>query len=66
MKSAYLMKTVAVVALATAAAAPLEAQIEVGRYAPNIAGVNWINPGPGNTLADMRGRVIFLEFWATW
>jgi thiol-disulfide isomerase/thioredoxin len=37
----------------------------IGREAPEIAVKNWINGEPV-TLADLRGRVVLLEFWATW
>ena len=37
----------------------------VGAQAPEIAVKEWINGEPA-TLADLRGRVVLLEFWATW
>lgn len=37
----------------------------VGREAPEITIQTWINSEP-LTLADLRGRVVLLEFWATW
>lgn len=37
----------------------------IGREAPEIAIQTWINSAP-LTLADLRGRVVLLEFWATW
>lgn len=37
----------------------------IGREAPEIAVAAWINSGPA-ALADLRGRVVLLEFWATW
>jgi thiol-disulfide isomerase/thioredoxin len=41
-------------------------QIElIGREAPEISIKSWINSAP-LTLADLRGRVVLLEFWATW
>jgi thiol-disulfide isomerase/thioredoxin len=37
----------------------------IGREAPDISIQTWINSEP-LTLADLRGRVVLLEFWATW
>ena len=37
----------------------------IGTEAPEIAVSRWINGDPA-TLADLRGRVVLLEFWATW
>jgi thiol-disulfide isomerase/thioredoxin len=37
----------------------------VGTEAPEIAVREWIQGEPA-TLADLRGRVVLLEFWATW
>jgi thiol-disulfide isomerase/thioredoxin len=37
----------------------------IGRMAPDISIKTWINGGPV-ALEAMRGRVVLLEFWATW
>jgi thiol-disulfide isomerase/thioredoxin len=37
----------------------------IGSEAPEISIQTWINSDP-LTLADLRGRVVLLEFWATW
>ncbi|MGB7923658.1 MAG: TlpA disulfide reductase family protein [Pyrinomonadaceae bacterium] len=37
----------------------------IGAEAPEIAVREWIEGEPA-TLADLRGRVVLLEFWATW
>jgi thiol-disulfide isomerase/thioredoxin len=37
----------------------------IGGEAPEIAVKEWIS-GERTTLADLRGRVVLLEFWATW
>lgn len=37
----------------------------VGEEAPEISIKTWINSEP-LMLADLRGRVVLLEFWATW
>ena len=43
------------------------AQIGVGSQAPEIEAKSWFNaPEAGTTMEELRGRVVFLEFWATW
>lgn len=37
----------------------------IGQPAPEIAISDWINGEP-TTLAELRGRVVLLEFWSTW
>jgi len=37
----------------------------IGKPAPGLAVKEWIN-GPPVTLAELKGRVVLLEFWATW
>lgn len=37
----------------------------IGNPAPEIAVKEWLNSSPV-TLADLRGKVVLLEFWATW
>lgn len=37
----------------------------LGAEAPEISVKDWIN-GEATTLEDLRGRVVLLEFWATW
>jgi hypothetical protein len=43
-------------------AARAERGIRVGQAAPEIAGGPWINSEP-LTLAALRGRVVYVEFW---
>jgi thiol-disulfide isomerase/thioredoxin len=41
-------------------------QLEIlGSSAPEISVKTWIN-GEATTLGNLRGRVVLLEFWATW
>jgi thiol-disulfide isomerase/thioredoxin len=37
----------------------------IGKEAPEISVKEWIN-GNAVSLADLKGRVVLLEFWATW
>jgi thiol-disulfide isomerase/thioredoxin len=37
----------------------------IGQPAPEISVKQWINRGPAS-LSELRGRVVLLEFWATW
>lgn len=37
----------------------------LGRQGPEIAVADWVLGAPA-TLAELRGRVVLLEFWATW
>lgn len=37
----------------------------LGQIAPEISAKTWINRGP-SALENLRGRVVLLEFWATW
>jgi thiol-disulfide isomerase/thioredoxin len=65
MKTLALMIAVAVaglVALATVEAAPATL---VGKAAPEIQAAYWIN-SPALKLADLKGKLVVLEFWATW
>ena len=39
---------------------------EVGQPAPEISAGEWVNLKAPLTLASLRGKVVLLEFWATW
>jgi hypothetical protein len=41
------------------------AQVEVGDPAPDFP-IEWVNYDAGDSLADLRGRVVLIEFWRTW
>jgi hypothetical protein len=38
------------------------AAVSIGTAAPEIAAENWINSNP-LAIADLKGRVVLLEFW---
>lgn len=64
------MKIVAallVMALATwaLAEAPAPAPSLVGKPAPEISAQYWLN-SPGVTLKESQGKIVVVEFWATW
>jgi len=42
------------------------AQGEVGSAAPEIEARDWFNAPAVSTLAEARGNVVLLVFWATW
>jgi hypothetical protein len=42
------------------------AQVSAGSMAPEIDAKDWFNGPPGTSLADLRGKVVLVEFWATW
>lgn len=37
----------------------------IGQPAPEISVAHWVKGEP-RTLADLRGKIVLLEFWATW
>jgi peroxiredoxin len=59
-----LLKKVAVVALACMASAASAGGIKVGQPAPNFELV--LTNGQRVHLADLRGQVVVLNYWATW
>ena len=38
----------------------------MGEFAPELAAIDQWFPGQPQTLSNMRGKVILLDFWATW
>jgi len=42
------------------------AQLPAGAKAPALEAKDWFNQPAGLDVEDLRGRVVFVEFWATW
>jgi thiol-disulfide isomerase/thioredoxin len=51
------------IALVTRTKVPIP---EVGDAAPEISANKWVNLKEPATLAGLRGKVVLVEFWATW
>jgi hypothetical protein len=67
------MKLISVSTLLVAAAITLgfasapRGGASVGQEAPDFEIAEWRNfPEGASTLADLRGRVVLLDFWRTW
>ena len=61
------MRTLLITAIALSVfAGGLEAQLRPGSIAPEIEARDWFHDPPGTSLADLRGSVVYIEFWATW
>ena len=54
---------------AALAASSLMAAPEVGDKAPTMSAGGWLNLPEGMktlNVADLKGRVVIIDFWATW
>lgn len=60
------MKTTFALLALAALSGPAVAQLGPGADAPEIEVREWFNSPPGTTLEELDGRVVFVEFWATW
>jgi thiol-disulfide isomerase/thioredoxin len=45
---------------------PLKPLPKVGTVPPEFAAADWLNSAKPPTLAGLKGRVVVLDFWATW
>lgn len=60
-----MMRLVAAGLLAAALTVPATAAVSVGQPAPAISANDWLNVPP-LSLAKLRGKIVVVEFWATW
>lgn len=61
------MRLISTLILASALAPAASAQVWVGGPAPDIEVDTWFNGfDEAETISELRGKVIMLEFWATW
>lgn len=58
--------SLATLSAVTALAGGAYAQALVGSQAPEIEARQWFNSPPAASLAEARGKVVLLVFWATW
>ncbi len=42
------------------------AQLQPGVEAPEISAKHWFNDPSATSLADLRGKTVLIEYWATW
>jgi cytochrome c biogenesis protein CcmG/thiol:disulfide interchange protein DsbE len=65
MRRSGLLLSVLAAMLAFGITHPVQAAGLVGKAAPEISVQDWLN-SPPLTLAALRGKIVVVEFWATW
>jgi thiol-disulfide isomerase/thioredoxin len=60
------MRLFATAVLTLGLAPATAAQVWIGADAPEIEVKQWFNSESDASISELRGKVIMLEFWATW
>lgn len=61
------MKRTAIAVVLTLVALVPVFSVNVGSPAPEVEAIEWVNSGGRDvSLADLRGQIVVVEFWATW
>lgn len=60
------MKKLVVLIIVACIAGTVVADVSLGDPAPEVNAVEWINTPREVSLADLRGKIVVVEFWATW
>jgi len=65
MRRFFLLRLAPAILLAAAVHTSAAGDVSVGEPAPEISVADWLN-APPLSLARLRGKVVVVEFWATW
>ena len=57
---------IATAALLAATTARAEWNSFQGKPAPTFKVAQWLNACEGDSVEDLRGKLLLVEFWATW
>lgn len=60
------MRLIATALLTLSLAPAAAAQVWIGADAPEIEVKQWFNIESETSISELRGKVIMLDFWATW
>lgn len=65
-KQVFLAITMVAVWVVPMIGTPAVASVEVGQPAPEISADKWLNAPDKVSLEALRGKIVVVEFWATW